>query len=171
MMLLGETTNVQETQFADKHMTNYKPLSYEYIRGLTDGEGCFTFYTGKETKKNGRIKIYKVPAFCIRMHVRDKELLEMVKQTLGLRANVYTFKAYRKDGYNRGESAALIIRGVGALKNKIVPLFYGKLKGFKKKQFESWLENIGKDPLVRPGYKIIHRLHTYGYYLRNPWKE
>lgn len=40
-------------------------ISYEYIRGLIEGEGCFSF---SPNKTNATM----TPSFTIRMHVREK---------------------------------------------------------------------------------------------------
>ena len=166
-MYNGETTGISENMLVDKQLAK-KPLSYEYIRGLTDGEGCFTFYPANFKKSNGDIVKRKIPAFAIRMHVRDMKLIEMVKETLELGEKVHAFRAWRNDGYNRGDNAALIVRRLGDLKNIIVPFFYRKLKGYKGKQFLEWLENIGNDPLGAQDYKLIYRLYKCGYYDKNP---
>jgi hypothetical protein len=73
-------------------------LSYEYIRGLVEGEGCFTFHTGAYRKSTGR-KV-RIPAFVIIMHIRDMDLIEMVKNSLGLRNKIYIRKPSIGDGYN-----------------------------------------------------------------------
>ena len=49
-------------------------LTYEYIRGLVEGEGCFSFC------KIG--KYHKIPAFTIDMNERDGELLHFVRDTM-----------------------------------------------------------------------------------------
>lgn len=138
-----------------------KSLSYEYIRGLTEGEGTFTF---SSTGKLGK----KVPAFCIKMHIRDKKLLEMVRNTLGLKNKVYEYNHPGNDGADRGPGAMLIVREIGNLKNIIVPFFYKRLKGNKGIQFDGWLEKIGSDPFVPDGHKFIYKIYKAGFYDRNP---
>jgi hypothetical protein len=61
------------------HETKDQKLSYDYIRGLVDGEGCFSFHTGSR-RANGRK--YKIPTFVIAMNERDRNLIEKVKNTL-----------------------------------------------------------------------------------------
>ena len=142
-----------------------KILSYEYIRGLIEGEGCFTF-TPVIVKGQ---KITSIPTFVIAMSARDKELIEMVKQTLGLRNKIYCYKAeFKKDGYKRQGRVILKVRDTGQLKNIIVPLFYKRLAGNKGKQFSAWLEKIGNDPLVAKTYKFIYEIYKAGFYDRNP---
>lgn len=134
-------------------------ISYEYIRGLVEGEGCFTFSTS-----NGR----KIPSFSISMHERDEELLKLVRDTLKLKNRVYNYESYNGDGYKRGRKAMLIVREVGSLKNIIVPLFYKRLIGNKGIQFEDWVRKIGEDPMVPSKFKIIHSIYIGGFYDKNP---
>ncbi|MBZ1348907.1 MAG: LAGLIDADG family homing endonuclease [Candidatus Liptonbacteria bacterium] len=137
-----------------------KKLSYEYIRGLIEGEGCFTF----SSRKGNNGHKYKVPAFSLSMHERDQELLFLIKGTLNLKNKIYN---YKNDGYKRGRKAILIVREFGNLKNVIIPLFYNKLHGHKKQQFLCWLEKIGQDPAVPESYKLLYRLHKCGFYNRH----
>ena len=148
-------------------MINKREMSYEYIRGLTDGEGCFSFHTSNRMNKSGDIIFEKFPVFVISMNDRDYELLNAVKEKLGLRTEIYRGKAWRGDGYNRGSVAKLMVRNLGELKNVIIPLFYKKLIGYKAKQFEEWIERIGNDKTVRKSFKLIYRIYKAGYYDRN----
>lgn len=134
-----------------------KILSYEYIRGLTAGEGCFSFCNVPVLGKNGR-KI-KIPAFILQMSQQDKDLVHSVKETMGIRNRIYEYgPRVRKDSYNRQGMVTLIVRDFGQLKNIVVPFFYKKLIGFKAKQFEDWLENIGNDPDVKENYRFIYKI-------------
>jgi hypothetical protein len=148
----------------------YKKLSYEYIRGLIEGEGCFTFCSQSLNRdREGRtILRTKIPTFALSMSRRDTELLESIKETLGLRNKIYSYPPrIDKFSHNRQGMSMLMIRDVGQLKNVIVPLFYKKLNGNKAKQFENWLENIGLDPEVPEQYKFIYKLYKSGYFDRN----
>lgn len=136
-------------------------ITNDYIRGLVDGEGCFTFHT---RNKNSLNRKEKVPAFAISMNQRDKELLEKVRNHLGIKNKVYLHKPYKGDGFNRGYKATLVVREIGNLKNIIVPFFYEKLIGYKAEQFQNWLEKIGNDPDIPETYRLIYRLHKCGYY-------
>ena len=138
-----------------------KKLPYDYIRGLVEGEGTFTFSTRKKFHT-------KIPAFAVKMHVRDKELLEMVRDTLGLKNKVYEYNHQGKDGHVRGPQAMLIVREIGQLKNIIVPFFYKRLYGNKGKQFGEWLEKIGSDQEVSETFKFIHKIYKAGFYDKNP---
>ncbi len=148
-------------------------LSNEYIRGLIDGEGCFSFCTIPSSKKlEGKLIRQKIPAFLLNMHVRDKDLVQGVRDHLGLRNRVYEYRSTPLHGHNksylRGNKAVLIVRDLGQLKNKIVPFFYGRLKGHKGEQFNIWLDKIGSDPEVVDDYRLIYRLHKSGWFENNP---
>lgn len=145
-----------------------KKLSYEYIRGLVEGEGTFTFSTSNRNASDGSIIKIKIPAFAIGMHERDEELLHYVRDTLGLKNRVYNYKSFNKDGHKRGRKAFLIVREIGQLKNIIVPFFYKRLVGNKGKQFNEWLEKIGNDPAVPKSYKFIYKIYKAGFYDKNP---
>ena len=134
-----------------------KEISYEYIRGLSEGEGCFSF---SPSKSKGTTS----PSFTIRMHQRDKKLLIMTRDMLNLPNRIYSYDYKGKDGYNRGPTVTLIVREVGSLKNIIVPLFYEKLVGNKALQFEKWMEIIGSDPRISKSYKFIYTLYKNGFY-------
>lgn len=113
----------KETYFSREEIK--ERLTDDYIRGLVEGEGCFANQT------NGRGEA--VPAFVLKMHVRDKELLEGVRDYLGLPDRVYEY-------FLGGRHFALLqVRDVGALKNTIVPLFWEKLLGHKGTQLKAWL--------------------------------
>lgn len=147
-----------------------KSMSYEYIRGLIEGEGCFTFSASKGFFMK-RQKILRIPAFCISMHERDENLLKMVRDRLKLKNRVYNFRAYRNDGHNRGRMAMLTVRDCSQLKNIIVPFFHRRLIGNKGKQFIQWLERIGTDERVPKQYKIINELYKSGFYEKNRWLD
>lgn len=139
-----------------------KEISCEYIRGLIEGEGCFSFckignFIGIDKKK--------IPVFALAMSRRDKNLIKLVKERLGLRNRVYEYgPRQRKDGYKRDGTAILMVRDIGQLKNIIVPLCYKKLFGNKGRQFEEWIEKIGSDPLVLNCHKLIFKLYKCGFY-------
>ena len=92
----------------------------------------------------------------------------MVRDTLGLKNKVYEYNHQGRDGIKRGPRAMLIVREIGNIKNIVVPLFYGKLRGNKGKQFEEWLKKIGGDPAVPESYKLVYKLCISGYYDKNP---
>ena len=105
-----------------------KPLSLDFIAGLIVGEG--TFYWTKAPQG-------KIPVFALRMHVRDKELVTMVRDSLGLK----TEKIYEYTHNNR-HYAFLIVRNIGSLKNIVIPLIYPRLAGYKRVQFLEWFKGF-----------------------------
>ncbi|MEK7478719.1 MAG: LAGLIDADG family homing endonuclease [Patescibacteria group bacterium] len=137
-------------------------ITADYIRGLVDGEGCFSFCNVPTKGKTGN-KL-KLPTFIIHMHERDKELIEKVRDYLGVRDKVYVLKAYSLDGFKRGKTARLMIRDFGEIRDIVIPFFYNKLIGYKGKQFVIWLEKIGQDPDIHPSYKVLYSLYKRGYF-------
>jgi len=134
-------------------------ISYEYIRGLIDGEGCFTFSTSGN---------YKIPTFSIGMSIRDYDLLVKVRDRLRLKNRIYKYKPWiAKDGYNRMGKAILIVRDLGQLKNIIIPLCYGKMIGHKRIQLEDWIVQIRADNRVLDSFKSLSYLYDSGYFDKN----
>ena len=77
-------------------------LSNEYIRGLIEGEGCFSFHTRNAKTpflRNGQKIKEKMTAFCLSMHERDENLIKAVRDHLGLKNKVYIYGPYKGDGY------------------------------------------------------------------------
>ena len=143
-------------------------ITADYIRGLIDGEGCFSFCNIPQRNQYGN-KI-KLPAFILGMHERDKELIEQVRRYLGLKNKVYVLKSYTLDGVKRGKVARIIVRDFGELRDILIPFFYNKLIGYKGKQFIEWLEKIGHDPDVHQDYKVLYSLYKRGYFENKPYK-
>lgn len=136
-------------------------LTAEYIRGFADGESTFTFSNRAGIDKRGK-KQFRRPSFVIKMHVRDKALLEAIRDYLGLKGRVYEYVYHGSDGRTRHQ-AMLIVRNFAELKNIIVPFFLGKLHGHKGKQFIEWLEQLGGED-VAPDFRLIYRLYKKGFY-------
>lgn len=131
-------------------------LTKDFIIGLVVGEGTFCFTT---TGNRLFEKTRKVPAFQLRMHVRDLALVTAVRDTLKLETKVYQYT------HNKRHYAMLIVRNIGDIKNIIIPFFYKHLRGYKEYQFNRWLEDFNK-PGVADCYKFIYRLYKNGYYDR-----
>ena len=123
-------------------------ITDDYIRGLTDGEGCFTCCNVPTKSKTGN-KL-KIPTFLIAMHVRDRSLLVKVMDYLDLKGELYILKPSLKDGCKRGYSARFMVRNFGDLRDIIIPFFYKKLIGYKGIQFIEWLQKITSDSYVNP---------------------
>lgn len=162
---------------SNKDESHFALLSDEYIRGLVEGEGCFTFCTIPDYK-NPPQKL-KIPTFVIQMHERDKGLIEAMRNRLCLKQNrIYVYKMgwllthnydmSKTREYKRGNSARVVIRDLGSLKNRVIPMFYKRLHGYKGAQFAEWLEKIGANDTVPERYKLLHRLYKSGFWDRNP---
>jgi hypothetical protein len=147
---------------------NMQWISDEYIRGLTEGEGTFTFYTVPQSiiLSNGDKCRQKMPAFAIKMHERDWNLLDLVRLSLNLKGRIYHNRPYRYDRYgsrNTSAQVTLLVRDVFELRDIIIPLFYSKLHGHKGKQFLQWLENMGGEEMTRHS-QYLHRIYQSGYF-------
>lgn len=155
---------------SNETLNNVIKVSDDYVRGVIEGEGCFTFCSVGRAEA---ITKPRIPAFVLQMHERDLRLIEQVKEGIGLKNRIYIYRkpalATQRKIYRRGRLAMLIVRDVGQLKNKVVPFFYNQLAGYKGKQFVDWLEKIGTDSLVPERYKILYRLHKDGYWGRNSY--
>lgn len=134
-------------------------VSNDYIYGLVEGEGCFTLCTHKNN-----YSVFKVPTFCIQMHIRDRELIKTICNRLHLPNEIYEYQPSNKDGWNRGKTVRLVVREFESLKTKIIPFFYKKLHGNKGIQFEEWINKIGFDSLVSPKFRTLYELYQSGYY-------
>lgn len=139
-----------------------KEITNDYIRGLIDGEGCFTFSTIPRFNKQG--KRIKIPTFVIAMNSRDEDLIKKVKTHMRLRESIYIHKAWKKDGYNRGDIVRLMVRDFGDLRDKVIPFFNNQLIGYKSAQFKEWMEKIGTDPDVHKDYKVLYTLYKNNYF-------
>lgn len=137
-------------------------ITADYIRGLVDGEGCFSFCNIPTRGKTGN-KL-KLPAFTIQMRERDKELIEKVKNYLGVKGRIYILKPCVLDEFKRGKIARLMVRDFGEIRDIIIPFFYNKLVGYKGKQLIDWIERIGYDPDIHPSYKVLYSLYKRGYF-------
>lgn len=113
----------------------------DFIAGLIVGEGSFYWTKNKTTGE-------KTPAFSLRMHVRDKELVEMVRYTLTYKEKVYEYQHAGR------HYVMLIVRNPGDLKNKVIPLIYPRLLGYKKQQFVEWFKQFS-DIDVPENYRFI----------------
>ena len=134
-------------------------VSNEYLRGVVEGEGCFTFCT------HGKIK---VPTFALQMHKRDTELLLTLSSRLRLHGSLYELAANNKGGITRGPAVRIMVRDALTIQNILIPFFYKKLRGYKGRQFEQWIAQMGSDPAVSKSFKEIYPLYASGYYEINP---
>jgi hypothetical protein len=128
-------------------------LNKNFVIGLVVGEGCFAYDRRKQ--KDGSIRY--VPNFTLRMHVRDIDLVRAIRNYLDVDQRVYEYI------HNNRHYGMFNIRNIGDIKNIIVPFFYKNLKGHKAKQFEAWLERMGREDTAER-YKLVFRLYKNGWY-------
>ncbi len=77
-----------------------KKLSAEYITGLVDGEGSFTFYIRNPEDNSYRIRRVKAePRFYLKLIEKDKKILYKLKDYFGC-GNVYFQKDRRLNHQN-----------------------------------------------------------------------
>lgn len=124
-----------------------KLLTPEYICGLIEGEGTFT----NDGSRNGRLN----PCVTLKMHFRDKELIEGIRDYFGLDNRVYEYT------HQNRHYVMLIIRDKLILKNKIVPFFKNQLLGNKGMQFEAWLKM----------FPYLHSLHCRNLPMKSPQEK
>ena len=142
-------------------------MSNDYVRGLVDGEGCFTFHTitGKFVKvSEGKIEKLRRPVFAIAMCWRDEPLLEYVREVMGLHENLYRSSGFPGPGRENAQNkVALYSRSTSELLHNTIPFFYKKLHGFKGWQFELWLEEMGRTWMTSDS-RYLHRKYKEGYF-------
>lgn len=101
-------------------------LSREFVCGLIVGEGCFSVVYHSRDQRY-------VPTFEIRMHIRDKDLIEKVRDAIGLTETwVYEYT------HGGRHYCGFIVRRTATLLNVVIPYFDGYLDGYKKTQFDDW---------------------------------
>ena len=116
-------------------------LSKDFIAGLIVGEG--TFYWTKNGSK-------KTPAFALRMHIRDFDLIVNIKYSLGIKEKVYEY--YHNDRHY----AFLIVRNFESIRT-IINDIYPRLSGYKKLQFIEWFKGF-KDENAEERYQVIYNI-------------
>lgn len=110
-------------------------LPHDYIAGLVDGEGCFSFRPYNEVKRHrkGAPVYFRWQAeFVIGLRADDWQLLELVRDSIGCGTVTGSRGAVRYS-----------VQGINKLRNIIVPLFIKHpLHGKKQKDFELWSRAI-----------------------------
>jgi len=130
-------------------------LTYDYIRGLINSQGCFTFHTVPNRLSGGMVKKVKIPAFILTTHDRDEDLMATIRRYLDIEKRPYRVSK---------NTSKLVIRDLGTLKNIIIPICYNGLIGYRKRQFEFWLDKMGTDPDVPEQYKLLYRLYKKNFF-------
>ncbi len=134
---------------------NVRKISWEYVRGLVDGEGCFTFCNTPKRIDGTSTKV-RLPTFTLAMSAQDEELMGLIRDRLGLKNKIYSYSPRNnRFSQNRQGMCILIVRDFPQLKNVIVPLFLNKLHGNKGRQLKSWLKQMKEDSSVPAKYKLL----------------
>lgn len=106
-------------------------LSNDFIAGLIVGEGTFFWTTNKNSLK-------KIPAFALKFHIRDFDLLINVKYSLKLEEKIHEYT------HKNRHYAFLIVRSFYGLR-RIIEDIYPHLSGHKKIQFIEWFKKFGDE--------------------------
>lgn len=109
-----------------------KTLKRAFLGGLICGEGCFSHYVTKRGSVEFR--------FCIDMHERDSQLLEMLRDEIGSGKVRYNI--------NKGCKSRNMCRYEVTSHKKnvecVIPFFEKFLIGYKKRQFDTWKDLLLK---------------------------
>jgi hypothetical protein len=129
-------------------------LTKDYIIGLVDGEGSFTVYLRK-TGKYRKVECH----FYIKLVEDDLRLLKKIRKTLNC-GNIYLQRDKRK---NHSDCYRFEVGNLKDIKEKIIPLFKGRLQSKKrKKDFEIFCRIVElvseKKHLTLKGWKEIEKL-------------
>ena len=112
-------------------------LPGDYIAGFVDGEGCFYLTYRSETKLNrpGSPKYLRwIAYFAILLREDDREILEMMKNTLGC-GNIYKMKNKQQTSLN--------IQNIHDLHDKVMPFFkLYPLRAKKLHDFKLWCQAL-----------------------------
>ncbi|MEW6009048.1 MAG: LAGLIDADG family homing endonuclease [Candidatus Omnitrophota bacterium] len=134
-------------------------LSADYIVGLTDGEGCFYVHTRSHQSNSSQPRIDN--HFYIKLHEKEKGLLEKVRQTFGCGA-VYVQKETRS---NHSQCYRFEINAKRDIYNVVIPFFEKHpLQSRKQKSFEIFKEIAmmvrRKEHKTPEGFKKIRYLKS-----------
>ncbi len=129
-------------------------LTEDYVIGLTDGEGSFTVFQRKIGKYR-KIECH----FYVKMRKEEKELLERLKKFFGC-GRVSFQKDKRR---NHSDCYRYEVGNIKELRQKIIPVFKGRLLSKKrKKDFEIFCKILklveSKAHLSEEGWERIKKL-------------
>ena len=98
-------------------MGRTKPISPDYVVGITDGEGCFYVNVSKSSayKSGYQVQLH----FHLKLQAKDEALLWKIRTTLQC-GNVYFQKEQRK---NHSQCYRYTVSGLNDIFEKIIPFF------------------------------------------------
>lgn len=116
------------------NMNNNDNITGEFIAGFVEGEGCFSL-NYQTTGKNRCVWLR--PMFFIGLNIRDKELLEKIRDKIGC-GRIYILKASGKYKYDKKHNEArLCVYRKEELQNIVIPFFEKyQFHGSKKIAFD-----------------------------------
>ncbi|HRH55834.1 MAG TPA: LAGLIDADG family homing endonuclease [Candidatus Paceibacterota bacterium] len=140
-------------------MGRTKPtVSNEYVVGLTDGEGCFyvNIWKSPAYRAGAAVQLH----FHLKMQERDRDLLEMVRNTIGCGA-VYFQKEKRA---NHCQCYRYTVSAKRDILNTLIPFFkrYPLQSASKRANFELFCEIAAlvkeQKHLTKEGLEMIRAL-------------
>jgi len=108
--------------------------SLDYIAGVVETSGSF-FWVKSGKKEN--------PVFHIKLIGKERAILELISQKLGLGGGVYEYL------HGGRHYALLIVRKRSVIERVIIPTFDQRLLGTKKIQFEAWRDRFNRQQLAK----------------------
>lgn len=116
------------------------PLSIDFIAGCISSHGFFSWTHQKGSRQ---------PVFQIKMQANERQLLELIKEKIGLKENIHEYN------YNNRHYVVLLVRSRFTIEEIILPTFTGRLFGTKAFQFELWKEILLKEKFKKAGIDLI----------------
>lgn len=104
-------------------------MNKDYVAGFIEGEGCFHVHR-QETRYQ--------PKFCIQLRDDDKELLEKIRDAIGIDQKLYPMKAHKG-------SKPCVKLNISSIANNLKLVKYlgdNPFHGNKKLQYELWREAV-----------------------------
>ena len=138
-------TFLEKSEFLRVHLSKTKSLiNLWWIVGFIDGEGCFYFYIGKQTKTTIQLQA----SLEIAQNTHDILVLEKIKEYLGCGR----IKSKDENG-SKSNISRLIISNPIDIKTKIIPIFDSyTLRTEKLLDYEDWKK------LIDMKYKKLQRM-------------
>jgi len=114
--------------------------SYDFVAGLLTSTGSFLWVKQKNSE---------VPVFQLKMQASDHDLLELIKDKLGIKESIHQ---YIHQGRNY---SLLLIRSRKTIETVLIPIFDGRLFGQKQVQFDLWKKKYFEKKL-----EFVYKKHS-----------
>ncbi len=119
---------------------NFPLPSYDFIAGLLTSTGSFLWVKQKNSE---------VPVFQLKMQANEYELLELIKQRLGIKEVVHEYT------HQNRTYSLLMIRSRRTIETVLIPIFDGRLFGQKQVQFDLWKKKYFEKKL-----EFVYKKHS-----------